>query len=283
MSGKCNVFFTLLFFALLLGCNGDDIHKGRIPVASIDDSYLYKDEVELMYAISGHGVDSLRFINDYIERWAIEHLFYNKASENVALTVDIESMVEKYRRGLVLSIYQDGLVNQQLMSDISNDDIKLFYDEHGTMFEADEPMFKGLLLKVADKSPNMGKLRTWCIRRNSEDLERIEKYSLANSALYDAFFEEWRTVSEVARQTPLTEFQLNERLRKKETIEFKHGGYTYFVSADSLIQKGDIKPIEMVVPEIKELLVNSRRAGFIKEKKNSLYKEAFEKGEIIIF
>lgn len=283
MLGKCNIFFALLSFVLLLGCNGEDLHKGRIPVASIDGSYLYKDEVELMYAIYGHGVDSARFISDYIERWAIEHLFYDKASENVASTVDIESMVEKYRRGLILSIYQDGLVNQQLVSDISNDDIKQFYDENGHMFEAEEPMFKGLLLKVADKSPGMGKLRSWCMRCNSEDLELIEKYSLANSAFYDAFFEEWRTVSEMAGQTPLTEYQLNERLKKKETIEFKHGGYTYFVNADSLIQKGDIKPIEMVVPEIKELLVNSRRAGFIKEKKRSLYNEAFERGEIIIF
>ena len=78
MSGKCNIFYALMFSALLLGCNGEDIHKGRIPVASIDGSCLYKDEVDLMYAMYGHGVDSVRFMDDYIERWATEHLFYNK-------------------------------------------------------------------------------------------------------------------------------------------------------------------------------------------------------------
>ena len=283
MLGKCNIFFALLSFVLLLGCNGEDLHKGRIPVAAIDGSYLYKDEVELMYAIYGHGVDSARFISDYIERWAIEHLFYDKASENVVSTVDIESMVEKYRRGLILSIYQDGLVNQQLVSDISNDDIKQFYDENGHMFEAEEPMFKGLLLKVADKSPGMGKLRSWCMRCNSEDLELIEKYSLANSAFYNSFLEEWRTISDIADQTPLTEYQLNERLKKRETIEFRHDGYTYFISADSLIQLGGRKPLEMVIPEIKELLVNSRRADFIKEKKRTLYDEALEAGDVVLF
>ena len=90
-------------------------------------------------------------------------------------------------------------------------------------------------------------------------------------------------MSDIAKQTPLSEYQLNERLKRKETIEFKHGGYTYFVSADSLIQQGDRKPLEMVVSEVKELLVNSRRAGFIKEKKRSLYNEALATGEIIIF
>lgn len=283
MCRKYSLFCISVVCLLLLACKGEDIHKGRTAVACIGDTYLYKDEVELMYAISGRGTDSLRFANDYIERWAVEHLFYNKASENVVATVDIESMVEKYRRGLILSIYQDGLVSQQLVPDIGLDDVRKFYEANETMFELEEPMFKGLLLKVSDKSPNIGRVRSWCMRRTSEDLERIEKYSLANSAFYNSFIEEWRAVSDVASQTPLTEFQLNERLKKRETIEFKHGGYTYFVSADSLIQKGDRKPIEMVEAEITELLVNSRRAGFIKEMKKALYNEALKTGEVIMY
>lgn len=277
---SCLCFFLVL---LLFACKREDIHNGRTPIACIDGAYLYKDETDLMYAISGQGADSARFVSDYIERWAMEYLFYNKAAENVASTMDIESLVEKYRRGLILSVYQDGLVNQQLVPDISQWDIKEFYEANGAMFEMEEPMFKGLLLKVSDKSPNINKVRSWCMRRNAEDLESIEKYSISNSAFYNVFLEEWRAVSDVASQTPLTEYQLNERLKKKETIEFKHDGYTYFIGADSLIQKGDRKPIEMVTPEIMELLVNSRRAGFIKEKKNSLYKEALKTGEVVIF
>lgn len=283
MCYKNSCFCFFLVILLLLSCKGEDTHKGRTAIACIGDTYLYKDEADLMYAIYGQGVDSVRFVDDYIERWAVEHLFYNKASENVASTIDIESMVEKYRKGLILSVYQDGLVNQQLVPDISLGDIKEFYDANETMFEIEEPIFRGLLLKVSDKSPNIGRVRSWCMRRNIEDLERIEKYSLVNSAFYNSFLEEWRAVSDIADQTPLTEYQLNERLKKKETIEFKHAGYTYFICADSLIQKGERKPLEMVVPEITELLINSRRADFIKEKKKSLYNEAIKTGEVIVF
>lgn len=283
MCYKNSCFCFFLVILLLLSCKGEDIHKGRTAIACIGDTYLYKDEADLMYAIYGQGVDSVRFVDDYIERWAVEHLFYNKASENVASTIDIESMVEKYRKGLILSVYQDGLVNQQLVPDISLGDIKEFYDANETMFEIEEPIFRGLLLKVSDKSPNIGRVRSWCMRRNIEDLERIEKYSLVNSAFYNSFLEEWRAVSDIAEQTPLTEYQLNERLKKKETIEFKHAGYTYFICADSLIQEGERKPLEMVVPEITELLINSRRADFIKEKKKSLYNEAIKTGEVIVF
>lgn len=283
MLHKNGLLCLLLVLLLFCACKGEDMHKGRTVVACIGETFLYKDEIDIMYAINGRGIDSVKFVDDYIERWAVERLFYNKAAENVASTVDIESMVEKYRTGLILSIYQDGLVNQQLVSDISMDDVEAFYEENEAMFELEEPMFRGLLLKVSDKSPNISRVRAWCMRHSSEDLDHIEKYSLANEAFYNGFLEEWRTVSDIAKQTPLSEYQLNERLKRKETIEFKHGGYTYFVSADSLIQQGDRKPLEMVVSEVKELLVNSRRAGFIKEKKRSLYNEALATGEIIIF
>lgn len=283
MTSKPCFFSLLLVVFFLVGCGTEDIHKGRTPIAAIGDSYLYKDEAELMYATYGQGTDSVAFSRDYIERWAIENLFYNKASENIPSTSDIEQLVDNYRRGLILSLYQDGLVDQQLVPDVSSDDVQAFYDGHEDMFEQEEPMFKGLLLKVADKSPGISKVRSWCIRRNNEDLERLEKYSLANSAVYNCFLDEWRTLAEIAFLTPLTEFQLNERLKKKETIEFRHGGYTYFVCADTMIQKGGRKPIEMVSAEITELLVNLRKANFIKEKKQALYEEALVTGEIVIF
>ena len=273
----------LMALMVFTGCYKEDIHRGRTPIAAIGDSYLYKDEVELLYATYGQGVDSAHFFRDYVERWAVERLFYNKAIENVALNNDIESMVENYRRGLVLSLYQDRLISQQLVSDISQADIQQFYEQNEVMFELEEPMFKGLLLKVSDKSPNINKVRAWCIRKSSEDFERIEKYSIANSAFYNNFQEEWRTMADVAKLIPITEYQLNERLKKRETIEFKHAGFTYFISADTIIQKGDLKPIEIVSTEITELLVNTRKANFIKEKKNSLYNEALKTGVVEFF
>ena len=151
---------ALMAFA---GCYKEDIHKGRIPIAAIGDTYLYKDDVELLYAVYGQGSDSIAFFRDYIERWAVEHLFYEKAEENVVATNDIESMVENYRRGLILSLYQDRLINQQLVPDISQSDIQEFYESNEEMFEMEEPMFKGLLLKLFAGVSSCGCTPTWSL------------------------------------------------------------------------------------------------------------------------
>ena len=50
-----------------------------------------------------------------------------------------------------------------------------------------------------------------------------------------------------------------------------------------MLKRNDLKPIEMVSGEIKELLLNSRKAAFIKQVKRSLYEEALLNGQVILY
>ena len=75
---KRSYFCFLLAILLMAACKREDVYKGRTAIACIGDTCLYKDETDLMYAIYGQGLDSVRFVSDYIERWAVEHLFYKK-------------------------------------------------------------------------------------------------------------------------------------------------------------------------------------------------------------
>ena len=131
---------------------------GRTPLASIADVFLYKDEVDLMYATYGQMSDSTTFYDNYIEQWATEMLFYEKASENIASTDEIDKLVEGYRRSLVLSLYQEGLIAQHLIHEISEKDVADFYEYNESLFEIEEPLVRGILLKVPERAPRINKL-----------------------------------------------------------------------------------------------------------------------------
>ena len=276
-------FVVLLTSLLFAGCQEVDPHMGRTPLASVDETFLYKDEIDLMYAAYGQNTDSTKFYDDYIEQWATEMLFYEKATENIPATNDIDKLIEGYRRSLVLSLYQEGLISQHLIHNISEKDVLEFYERNEGLFEIEEPLVRGILLKVPEKSPRMNKLRTWCINRRSDDLDELEKYSLANDVVYDNFMEEWWTFPLLVKKTPLTEYQLGERLLRNRTIEFKEKGFVYFIGVDTIIRQGGRKPLELVENEIRELLVNSRKANFIKEKKRDLYYEAQAEGKVWLY
>ena len=235
-------------------------------VASIGDVHLYKDEVDINYALQGRGTDSVAFLQDYVERWAVDVLFYEKAKENVASTAEIERMVENYRASLIQNLYQDRLITQQLAPAISADEVRDFYEKEQALFELTEPYIKGFYVKLPPKTSRVREVRNRCLRGGQEDLEELEKICSENGYEYQFFMEEWMPFDALVHRTPLTGQQLMDRLLRKNVIEFTEGKFTYFVCADSMLKRNDTKPIEMVSDEIKELLINSKKAKFIIKK-----------------
>ena len=269
--------------ALLFACREEVSYVERESLASVGGVHLYKDEAEIAYAQQGRGVDSVAFMKNYIERWAIDVLFHQKAKENVVATDEIDRMVENYRVSLVQNLYQDRLITQQLLPTISDAEVRDFYDKEQGLFELSEPYIKGFYVKLPDRAPKLRNVRNWCIRKGQDDLEELEKLCLENGYEYQFFIEDWMPFVDLVRKTPLTEQQLMDRLLKKSTIEFKDEKCTYFVCADSILKRNDLKPIEMVSGEIKELLLNSKKANFIKFVKRSLYEEALQNGQVVLY
>jgi hypothetical protein len=267
--------------ALLLACREEASYVERPSLATVGEIHLYKDDADIMYALQ-HRTDSAEFMKNYVERWAMDVLFYEKAKANVMSTDEIERMVESYRKSLIENLYQDRLITQQLVPSITDSEVQEFYDQQHVLFELTEPYIKGYYVKIPNKSPKVRDVRNLCIRKGQDDLEELEKLCTENAYEYQFFLEEWIPFVDLVRKTPLTNQQLMDRLLGKNLIEFKDGGFTYFVFAESILKKNDIKPIEMVSGEIRELLINSKKADFIKSVKRSLYEEALKNGTIVI-
>ncbi len=267
--------------ALLFACREEASYVEKPSLATVGEIHLYKDDADIVYALQ-HRTDSAEFMQDYVERWAMDVLFYEKAKANVASTEEIERMVESYRKSLIENLYQDRLITQQLIPSITDAEVQEFYDRQHVLFELTEPYIKGFYVKLPNKAQKVRDVRNWCLRKGQEDLEEIEKLCSENAYEYQFFMEEWIPFNDLVHKTPLTKQQLMDRLLSKSLIEFRDGGFIYFVCAESLLKKNDIKPIEMVSNEIKELLINSKKADFIKNVKRSLYEEALKTGTIVI-
>jgi hypothetical protein len=50
-------------------------------------------------------------------------------------------------------------------------------------------LYKGLFLKVPADAPNLSEVKTWYKSGNVASLEKIEKYSIQNAAIYEYFFD----------------------------------------------------------------------------------------------
>lgn len=282
MFGQRNIFILLLLSALFtfVSCDSEITHKGKTPLVSVDKEYLYKEDVDLLFSTNRPAMDSVQFVNKYVTHWLEDILFYRMARRNVADSKEIDRLVENYRKSLFLNIYQDRLVKQQLVREITDNEIAAFYEQNKEMFVVEEPLMQGLYLKVSKKAPKLASVRRWYKSQKETDAEQLENYSYTNAVVYDYFVDVWRPLSEIAAKMPITADDLLQRLKRDECIEFNDSAYIYFVNATMLARKGEQLPLELASAEIKELLINSLKADFIKEVQKSLYDEALLSGEV---
>ena len=268
---------------LLVSCEEQMSHNGKTPLVSVDKEFLYKEDVEHFVAANFPVADSARFANEYVQRWLEDELFYRMARRNVRNSKEVEQLVDNYRRSLLLNIYQDKLVNQRLNREISDAEIEAFYEQNKELFLLDEPMVQGVFLKVSAKASKLSSVRKWMDEGSTEDIEKLEKYSLTNAIAYDYFVDGWRMLDAISARMPITSELLLKRLERDSFVEISDTGAVYLLNVTALLRKGEHKPLAMASDEIRALLVNSMKVNFVKEAKRDLYRQALESGEIKLY
>lgn len=265
---------------LCLSCEESVNHNGKTPLVSIDKEFLYLEDVVRVYAANMPVADSVGFVNNYVRDWLENTLLLRVANRNIPEGKDVARLVEDYRKSLVLNMYQDRLIEQQLKREIPETEVQSFYERNKELFILDKPMIRGLYLKVPKSASKINSVRKWVGGATSEDVEKLEKYSLTNAIVYEYFTDNWRKLETLAAKMPITAEELLLRLKKDNVIEFNDAEAVYFVNATELLLKGEQKALEMAYNEIESLLLNSLKVNFINEVKRDLLEQSINSGEI---
>lgn len=265
---------------LLASCKETISHNGKVPLVGVENEFLYKEDVDQLFATNRPQMDSVTFVKEYIQHWLEDVLLYKMAQRNIPDSKDVEALVDSYRKSLLLNIYQEKLVEQQLKREVTDTEIAEFYEYHKEMFLLDEPILQGLFLKVSKNAPRLAQVRKWYKSNKVDDIENLEKYSLTNAIVYEYFMDSWQSLSSLAAKMPITADELLSRLKKDDTIEFSDSAYYYFINSSLLLRKGELKPLDLASVEIEELLVNTLKANFMNEVKNNLFEEAMASGQV---
>lgn len=273
----------LLSLLLITSCTTEIDHRGRTPLVGVGNDFLYKEDVAALYVTALPTVDSIEFVHNYIRQWLEDVLFYRMAVRNVSSAGEVDRMVDNYRRALILNIYQERLIEQQLKQTLTEEEVTSFYNRNRELFKLEEAHLQGLFLKLPLAAPRLQSVRKWLTKMTPEDIENLEKYNITNAVTYDYFVDSWRPLPAIAAKMPLTADELIKNLEKNPFVEVTDTAYVYMLSMVSMLDKGEQKPLELASEEINNLLINSMKANFVKEVKHNLYSKALEDREIIFY
>lgn len=274
---------VLLLITLLCcgACKERQDHKGKTPLVEVDGSFLYKEDLVSVLPVGLSKDDSILFAEHYIRSWAEEILLCEKAENNIPDNVDVDKLVENYRKALIMHTYQQELINQKLMNEISEQEVAEYYDQNKDLFKLERPLMKGLFIKVPLTAPQLGSVRKWYKTEKQDAVEHLEKYSLQNAVKYEYFYDKWVSVTDVLDMIPLKVEAPEEYVNKNRQVELKDTAFHYFLNVSDYRGVGEQKPYEFAHSEVKDLLINQKRVDFMQQVKSDLYQQAVDKKKII--
>ncbi|MBR4302349.1 MAG: peptidyl-prolyl cis-trans isomerase [Bacteroidaceae bacterium] len=286
---KTGYIYSLLVWLLSVSLMLSSCHKreevkyvsGKTPLVELDGNVLYQEDLLQVLPVDISEADSAQFANRYIENWLSELLLYQNAERNVRDDKQIEELVENYRRSLIVHEYQQLLIEQKIEQDITMQEIETFYNDNKNLFVLEEPILKGLFIKLPLSAPNQNSIMKLYRLRDDESYDEIEKYCIRNAPYYEFFYDYWHSVSDIEILLPSMEVSLQDYLNKNDFLEIKDDEFLYLLNVSEYLPKGSVAPIEQVENRIKRLLINNKAVSYIQKIKKDLYNSAIENNRVI--
>lgn len=278
---RWNILVAVL---LLAGCTPSVDHKGKTPLVEVAGNFLYKEDLQAVMPIGLSQKDSTAFADEYIRNWAEDELLYQKAEGNIPDNVKIDERVAAFRKALVMHMYEEELVNQELGNTVSDEEVEAYYRQNSGMFRAGQPYIQGLFMKVPLTASQLSKVRGWYKRNTQDAIDNLSKYGIGNAVSYEYFYDRWIPLSDIAVKLPLKALDTDrDYLNRNRNVEVRDTAFCYFLHVENFLPEGEQLPLEYARSEIKEILINLKRVDFINWMKQDLYKEASEDNDIVYY
>ncbi|MCF4102484.1 peptidyl-prolyl cis-trans isomerase [Gillisia sp. M10.2A] len=278
-------FTVILVLMFLQACNYFEKAEEREPIARVNDSYLYKEDVE---ALVGEGIsseDSTLIVSNFINRWATQQLLIDGAKFNLSSEQqnEFDELVRNYKNELYTKAYADALVAKRLDTSFNGNEIKKYYQEHLDNFRLNEDLVKLRYINLDKNSIDFSDIKKKFIRFNDQDKSELDKISLQFKA-YSFNDSVWvSTKSVYDRIRPLNDGNKSQLLKKANFLQLEDSLEVYLVYVNDLLLRNDQAPLEYATSTIKQIILNKRKANLVKELEKDITKDAIENEQFEIY
>lgn len=249
-------------------------------LVSVNGQVLHRGDLQDIVPSGLSVTDSAAAAEAYIKLWINDELMYEQAQKNVSDKERIEELVRNYRQSLTVFSYQEQLLKEQFSKQLSDNVLKEYYEANSDKFKLESNIIKGLFLKIPANSPQLDNFRKWYKSTSQASLEGIEKNSLKNAIIYDYFYDKWVNLDDIMSKIPYTVDNSEQFLRTNNTLEVQDSTNVYLLNIKEYKLIGSVAPLEYAKSQVMEVVLNQKRAAYLKQIEDDLYKKAINDKKI---
>lgn len=281
------LFVPYLFLVLILfSCTPQkgSPESQEIIVAKVGEDELRRDEVsEIMISVSS-AKDSSMLLKRSIDSWATDMLFYREALSKLNQDeIDIEKQVEAYRRSLVNHIYQTKIIEANLDTNVSRDEIEEYYADNRDNFILKDNIVKVNYFKIPLKVQVLEKMKKLFYATQPKDKEQLINLCVQYAENYFINDSTWLYLDDIKKEIPNLKDQAELVVSSGKVFEFTDELYYYFLRIKDMKVKNSLSPINFERQNIKTLIINRRKTDLIREYRKQMLQKAREEKRFVVY
>ena len=279
------MFYKLFFlqvFLLFFSCSfiTDDNSKN---IDRYGESFLSKEEIQsLIQGVKTN--DSISMVNSIINNWAIEKILIERAELNLNETKlqKIQSLADDYKSNLLSEAYLEALVNSTINLEVDSIEILNLYENNKRLFDLNEDIFKLVYVELPLDFSDTYTVRSKIKRFKRDDQIFLDSISFRFKS-FSLTTEEWISQNSLIQKFPFLTNYNYRSLKNYNFFQFKDSLSLYLIKIKESVKKGDISPIDYVLPTLEYMSLNKRKKELMLSIKTDILKDALEKNKLEIY
>ncbi|MCF6297979.1 MAG: hypothetical protein L3J08_08360 [Flavobacteriaceae bacterium] len=266
------ILYSIIIFSFF-SCKNKN--KEDNAVARVNNFYLYEEEITEKMFSNFTKEDSLLFRSNYINSWALEKILLDKARINIEdKNSDIKKLVASYEKELLIDRYKQAILQQELDTIITNQDIDKHYKKNKNIYKLNEKLIQLKYVNYNKDINNERKVIKLFKSKSSENIRELIKKELEfNSFNFNDSI--WVSLKSVLRKLPILKdiknIKKNDFIKKEDSLE------VYLVAVNDILRRNQIAPKKYILPRIKQMILHKRKLKLIQEIEKSLITDAINK------
>ena len=267
------------------GCRQEEPRAvNDLLLASVYSGRLYTSDIIGIVPQGALPEDSMRVVKRYVDNWVRQQVLLHHALENLdPANLDFEKKIQDYKNSLIIFTYETELVKNDLDTLVTEAQISEYYEQNHLDFTLQESIVRVVYVKVPLDAPEPGLLRRLYRSVDPDDIALLEDYCVQHAANYFIESDNWLLFSELLREIPLSVSNPESYLTQNRLVELSDEYYRYFLNIQDYKLKGSVSPLSFERENVRSILLNRRRHAFVNQKREELFQQALQSGNLETF
>ncbi len=252
------------------------------PLARAYGESLYLSDMKGLIKENTTAADSALIVNDHVQTWLRDRVLAHTASGSATTNEKIERLVSNYRSSLLLNEYKQELLESELDTTVTVEELQAYYDENKQKYELQEKIAQGMYVKI-DRTKPYGDLKRWWKLKKDTHYDQLLELAQKESDDYILDTLKWISLDDWEAKLPEGAFKEKYYDDGDRDIYVKNRTHRYFLKINKVIRRGKIAPMEYVQDDISKIILKNKKSDLISRKQEELYQQELENKNIEVY